>query len=91
MAFFEVHSLTRFLTGMLTGCWIGAGVGCAATLVLMGKRVRQLETINLLLRSKLRVLDRSHRTGTGGPALVMPHPGRVRSELAHRTRTAQSH
>jgi hypothetical protein len=89
MALFEVRSLSGFLTGMLTGCWIGGLVACAATLLLMGKRVRQLETINRLLRSKLRLLERPHRMGTGGPALVMPRPGTLRSEQAHRSRAVQ--
>jgi hypothetical protein len=89
MALFEVHSWGGFATGLLTGCWIGVVVGCAATLLLIGKRVRQLETINLLLRSKLKVLERPRKTGAIGPALVMPRPGSVRSEQAHRSRTAQ--
>lgn len=89
MALLLVHSWIGFLSGTLAGCWVGVVVGCGVTLLLMGRRVRQLETVNMLLRSKLKVLQRPQRTGTGGPSLVMPRPGPVRVEHVPRPRVAQ--
>ena len=73
-----VHSWIGFFSGTITGCWIGVLIGCGVTLLLMGRRVRQLELLNVLLRSKLRALQRPRRVS--GPALVMPKPGPVRIE-----------
>lgn len=81
MALFVVHPWAPFITGMLAGCWIGAVIGCAGVLLLVGRRVRQLETINLLLRTMLKARERPQRTGTGGGGgltLVMPLPGASR-------------
>lgn len=78
MALFEIHPWARFFAGMLAGCWIGAAIACAGVVLLMGRRVRQLESINLLLRTKLKARTKSQRMGSGGGGgghmLVMPLP-----------------
>ncbi|MGA8109240.1 MAG: hypothetical protein WBD46_08590 [Acidobacteriaceae bacterium] len=89
MAVFVLHSWGGFFAGMLLGCWIGVVAGCAVTLLLMGRRVRQLETVNLLLRSKLKSREKPRRTGTGGAPLVMPLPGTGRSTSPSVGRTAR--
>lgn len=74
MAFFDAHPWVRFVTGLITGCWIGVAIGCAVTLLLAGRRLSQLETANLLLRVKLKAREKPRRTGTtgAGPVLVVP-------------------
>lgn len=79
MALFVLHPWAQFLAGMLTGCWIGVVIGCGVTLLLVGKRIRQMETANLLLRSRLKSRGKQQKTGTGGPPLFMPHPSPERS------------
>lgn len=76
MAFFEAHSWLRFSGGLIIGLWVGAAIGCAVTMLLAGRRLRQLETANLLLRVKLRTREKSQRRagGAAGPVLVVP-PG----------------
>jgi hypothetical protein len=86
MALAVVHPWAPFFAGLLTGCWIGAAVACAGVLLLVGRRVRQLESINLVLRNRLKARGKPQRTGTGGggPTLVMPVPksgGRTESAL----------
>jgi len=80
MAVLVVHPWAQFLTGMLIGCWIGAAVACAGVLLLVGRKLRRLESINLLLRTKLKARLKPHRSGTGtsGSMLVMPPPGSLR-------------
>jgi hypothetical protein len=80
MVVFELHPWARFFAGVVTGCWIGVVVGCAVALLLAGRKVRQLETINRVLRNRLKARTRPQRTGTGGggPMLVMPIPGAER-------------
>lgn len=80
MALVEVHPWAQFFTGMLIGCWIGAVIGCAGVLLLMGRRIRQLEGINLILRRKLRARRTLRQAGAAGsgPMLVMPGPDPVR-------------
>jgi hypothetical protein len=80
MALLVVHPWAQFFAGMLIGCWIGAAVACAGVLLLIGRKVRQLEGINLTLRMKLKARNALRRTGTGGPRppLVMPIPGSLR-------------
>lgn len=75
-----VHPWAQFLTGMLIGCWIGAIIATAGILLLLGKRVRQLENVNFLLRTRLKARLKPLRTGTGGSGsmLVMPHPDSAR-------------
>ncbi len=93
MALFVVHPWAPFVSGMLAGCWIGAAIGCAGVLLLVGRRVRQLETINLLLRAKLKVREKPQSTGTagGGPMLVMPLPSATRKMEKTATRMARMH
>lgn len=69
-----MHPWVRFLTGLISGCWIGVFIGCAITLVIAGKRVRQLQNANLVLRVKLRAREKPKPTGTAGarPVLVAP-------------------
>jgi hypothetical protein len=91
MALFVVHPWAQFFTGMLMGCWIGAAIATAGVLLLVGRRVRQLETINLLLRTKLKARPNPQRTGTGGPGptLVMPLPRSARRTGPERERIAR--
>ncbi len=83
MALFVVHAWAPFVSGMFVGCWIGATVGCAGILLVVGRRMRQLETINQLLRNKLKGREKPQRTGTGGPGptLVMPTPSQAERAL----------
>lgn len=79
MALFDVHPWAQFFAGVLLGCWIGAVIAAAGVLLLVGRRVRQLETINLLLRTKVKAGMKPPRTGTSGSGsmLVMPLPRSV--------------
>lgn len=85
MALFDVHPWLRFGIGLLLGCWTGAAIGMAIALLLAGRRIKQLETANMLLRVKLRTRERQRGTGTGGPGpvLVIP-PGAHRPASAPR-------
>lgn len=80
MAYFFAHAWVRFTAGLVAGCWIGAAVGVGITLLLAGRRLRQLESANLLLRTKLMVKERQKRkvVGGAGPVLVIPPPGSQR-------------
>jgi hypothetical protein len=91
MTLFVVHPWAQFFAGVITGCWIGAVIACAGLLLLVGKRVRQLESINQLLRMKLKARLRPlrSRTGTHGPALVMPISGAARRPDAPPERIAR--
>lgn len=93
MAMLELHPWVRFFAGILTGCWIGATIACAGVLLLVGRKVRQLENINLVLRTKLKARETPLRTGTGGsgPTLVMPIPGAERRAQRTGTGTARVH
>ena len=71
MALFDVHPWLRFGVGFVAGCWIGAAVGIGIALMLAGRRLKQLETANMLLRIKLRARERQRRTGTDGPGPVL--------------------
>lgn len=65
----------RFTTGLIAGCWLGALIGAAIALLFAGRRLRQLETANMLLRVKLRSQEKQRRraaSGGGGPVLVVP-------------------
>lgn len=91
MAFLVVHSWAQFFAGMLIGCWVGAAVACAGVLLLVGRKVRRLESINLLLRTKLRARLRPQRSGTGtsGSMLVMPLRGSLQTSQSPTTRIAR--
>ena len=91
MTLFVVHPWAQFFAGVITGCWIGAIVAGAGLLLLVGRRVRQLESVNLLLRMKLKARPKPQRTGTGGPGptLVMPTPIGTRKAEAPATRIAR--
>jgi hypothetical protein len=71
---FAIDPWLRFGLGVLTGCWIGGVVGLGVALILAGRRLRQLELANTMLRAKLRVRDKSRQAGEGGggPILVVP-------------------
>ena len=74
MALFDVHPWLRFVTGLIAGCWGGAIIGGAIAILFASRRIRQLETTNMLLRVKLRAREKPRSTGTGGggPVLVVP-------------------
>jgi hypothetical protein len=76
MTLFVVHPWAQFFAGVITGCWIGAIIACAGLLLLVGRRVRQLESVNFLLRMKLKARGRPQRAATAGAGrtLVMPTP-----------------
>lgn len=88
MALLVVHPWAQFFAGMLIGCWIGGAVACAGLLLLIGRKVRQLEGINSILRRKLKARNLVPRPGTGGPGptLVMPFPESIRKVEAPMTR-----
>jgi hypothetical protein len=84
MALFDVHPWLRLGVGLILGCWIGAAIGMAIALMLASRRIKQLETANMLLRIKVRDREKPRRTGTSGPRLVVPPrvsrpPGRAAS------------
>ncbi len=91
MATLVVHPWAQLLTGMLIGCWIGAIIATAGILLFVGKRVRQLEAVNLLLRTRLKARTKPLRTGTGasGSMLVMPLPGSPRHNGSTERRIAR--
>ncbi|MFZ0273639.1 MAG: hypothetical protein WB524_12830 [Acidobacteriaceae bacterium] len=90
MALFDVHPWAQFIAGMLTGCWIGAAVACVGVLLVVGRRVRQLETLNLLLRTKLKArMPRRMGTSGTGPTLVMPLPSSARKAESVASRIAR--
>jgi hypothetical protein len=89
MAFIDAHSWLRFVTGLISGCWAGAIIGGAVALLFASRRIRQLETANMLLRVKLRSREKPQRTGTGGgPLLVIPPRESNRPASAPMTRFA---
>lgn len=79
MTVIDAHHWVRFFTGFLSGCWVGVVVGCVVTLLFTGRRLRQLESANMLLRVKLRAREKPRHTGTAGPVLVVPPGGSRRS------------
>lgn len=74
-----LHAWLRFATGLMVGCWIGVAIGFALALFFAGRRIRQLETANLLLRVKIRARERAQarRAGAPGPVLVATPSGTV--------------
>jgi hypothetical protein len=74
MVALAVDPWLRFGFGVLTGCWIGAAIGFAITLMLAGRRVQELQAANSMLQTKLRARDKSRPPGSGGtgPVLVVP-------------------
>jgi hypothetical protein len=69
MVVFDIHPWLRLSTGLILGGWIGVAVGFAITLLFSAKRLHQLETVNVLLRTKLRAREKAQRPG---PVLIMP-------------------
>lgn len=70
------------LAGLLLGSWIGATVGSAGVLMLAGRRMKKLETVNHLLRVKLRGhLRRARPTAQQGLGPVL-RPFRVVTDTA---------
>lgn len=64
----------RFTVGLVIGCWAGVLIGGIIALLFAGRRLKQLETANMLLRVKLRSQEKQgQRTAAGGgPILVVP-------------------
>ena len=69
MIAFDIHPWLRLSTGLILGGWVGVAVGGAITILFSGKRLHQLEAANLLLRAKLRSIEKAQRPG---PILVAP-------------------
>ena len=70
------------LAGLLLGSWIGATIGSAGVLLLAGRRMKRLETVNHLLRVKLRTHSlRSWPAAQRGLSPVL-RPFRVVTETA---------
>ncbi len=90
MTLFDAHAWVRFASGLIAGCWLGAIIGGAIALLFASRRIRQLETANMLLRVKLRAREKPARTGTGGggPLLVVPQRDTHRPAGAPITRFA---
>jgi hypothetical protein len=90
MLMLDLYPWARFIAGVVTGCWIGVMIGCAVALLLAGRRVRQLESMNLLLRLKLNA--RREQTGglrATGPGLALPRSGGNRTADALISRIAR--
>ncbi|MGB6131295.1 MAG: hypothetical protein WCC14_16285 [Acidobacteriaceae bacterium] len=77
-----MHPWVRFLTGLISGCWIGVFIGCAITFVIAGKRVRQLQNANLVLRIKLRARQKAKPTGIAGAGPMLVAPSREKNRPA---------
>jgi hypothetical protein len=79
MALLVVHPWAQFFAGMLIGCWMGAAVACAGLLLFIGRKVRQLESINSILRKKLKARASPLPVSTAETArmLVMTRPDSV--------------
>lgn len=68
--------------GLLLGSWIGATIGSAGVLLLAGRRMKKLETVNQLLRIRLRAYtQRSRNVAQRGLAPVL-RPFRIVTEPA---------
>lgn len=89
MGLLFAHPWAPFTSGMLVGCWVGAAIGCAITMLLAGRRLRQLQSANLLLRAKLRAREKTKARGAT-PVLVMPPIDSRRAESASAGRVASS-
>lgn len=74
MVAIALYPWLRFGFGILTGCWIGVALGVGMAVILAGRRIKDLEEANALLRTKLRVRDKARQSGTGGsgPILIVP-------------------
>ncbi|MGA7886975.1 MAG: hypothetical protein WCA44_14615 [Acidobacteriaceae bacterium] len=70
----DAHVWMRFAIGLIAGCWVGAMIGGAVALLFASRRIRQLETVNMLLRVKLRAREKPSRTGTGGGPVLVVQP-----------------
>lgn len=82
MAPFAVHPWSWFFVGLLLGSWSGATIGSVGVLLLAGRRMKQLETINQLLRGKLRTHANRYRP-VGRPVLTpVLRPFRAVTETA---------
>jgi hypothetical protein len=75
MVLLDVQPWMRFTIGLVVGCWIGVAVGLAIVMLLTGRRLRQLETANLVLRLKLRARERARRSATGAGPILVAKPG----------------
>ncbi len=80
------------LAGLLLGSWIGATIGSAAVLLLAGRRMKRLETVNQLLRIKLRAQQAAllaggaARAAAGAAALQSGEGNRHHPHRPHRQR-----
>jgi hypothetical protein len=73
MVALSLYPWLRFGFGILAGCWIGVALGFGIAAFLTGRRIQDLEEVNIMLRAKLRVRDKARQPGTGGgPVLVVP-------------------
>lgn len=69
MLAFDIHPWLRMSTGLILGGWIGVAVGVAITALISGRRLHQLQTANVLLRTRLRTREKAQRPS---PIFVMP-------------------
>ena len=74
MLMLDLYPWARFIAGVVTGCWIGVMIGCAVALLLAGRRVRQLESMNLLLRLKLNARRAEGNRARSGAAAFRREP-----------------
>ncbi|MFZ0631251.1 MAG: hypothetical protein WA399_07160 [Acidobacteriaceae bacterium] len=71
-----------FLAGLLLGSWIGATVGSAAVLLLAGRKMKRLETVNHLLRVKLRAYAQRPRIAAHRGLAPVLRPFKVVTDTA---------
>jgi hypothetical protein len=88
MALFDVHPWLRLGVGLILGCWVGAAIGMGIALMLASRRIKQLETANMLLRIKLRAREKPRRTGTSGPGPILVVPPGVNRPASSPRRAA---
>lgn len=72
-----------FFAGLLLGSWIGATIGSAGVLLLAGRRMKHLETVNNLLRVKLRAHMQRHRPAAQRGLAPVLRPFKVVTETAN--------
>ncbi|HZZ40947.1 MAG TPA: hypothetical protein VFE06_17555 [Acidobacteriaceae bacterium] len=82
MAPLAAFSWSWFLVGLLLGSWIGATIGSACVLLLAGRRMKKLETVNQLLRVKLRAHMLRPRAAAHRALAPVLRPFRVVTETA---------
>jgi hypothetical protein len=82
MALLAAFPWGYFFAGLLLGSWIGATIGSAGVLLLASRRMKKLETVNQLLRVKLRSHMQRYRPAAQRGLAPVLRPFKVVTETA---------